>query len=76
MLELDCTQLPGKIEAAQAAIKQALEESADDGRLGVVEDRQFMTDALRNLHALARLEFTNASPTARREQRRAQGNRP
>ena len=64
MLELDRTQLSGKIEAARAAIKQAPE-------VGVVEDRQFMTDALRNLHALARLEFTNASPTDRREQRRA-----
>jgi hypothetical protein len=73
MLELDRAQLPGKIEAAQSAIKQAMEELAIDGRLGTVEDAQFMTDALRNLSALERLEFANASPTAGPGQRQAEG---
>lgn len=73
MLELDRTQLPGKIEAAQAAIKQAMEELVIDGRPGTVEEKQYMTDALLNLRALERLESTNALPTAGREMRRAEG---
>jgi hypothetical protein len=72
MLELDRTQLPSRIEAAEAAIKQVMEELMIDGKVGTVEEMQDMADALRALR-IKRMELTNASPaSSSHEHRRAE----
>ncbi|SRR5258708_2186784 len=69
ILELDRTLLPGRIEAAGAAIKQATEELMSDGKL-TAEETQSMADALRSLQTLERVELKKTSPAnTGREQR-------
>jgi ribosome maturation protein Sdo1 len=65
MLELDRAALPGKIEAAQAAIHEAMEESKRSDKAANPAEIQSMTDALRNLRTLQRVEFkTSDIPTS------------
>jgi hypothetical protein len=65
MLELDRAALPGKIEAAQAAIQEAMEESKRSGKAASPAEIQSMTDAQRNLRTLQRVEFnTSDIPTS------------
>jgi Zn-dependent protease with chaperone function len=59
MLELDRATLPGRIEAAQAAILRAMEELADSHTLEAGEEKRAMADALRNLRTLQQVEFRN-----------------
>jgi hypothetical protein len=73
MLELDRANLPGRIEAAQAAIRQAMEERTSTDGLGAAEDRQAMTDALRNLQTLQRVEFRTSAPATSQGQFPAEG---
>jgi hypothetical protein len=73
MLELDRAMLPGRIEAAHAAVLQAMEELADDHTLEAGEEKQAMADALRNLGTLRRVEFRSSAPTARQGQPQAEG---
>ncbi|MFY9842403.1 MAG: hypothetical protein WA718_12370 [Terriglobales bacterium] len=58
MLELDRARLQKRIQNAEAAIQQALadQRNADNGR--DVEELQAMTDAIRNLETLRRLELS------------------
>jgi hypothetical protein len=74
MLELDRTNLQGRIEAAQAAIRQAMEEPIRNSRLGAVEDTQAMADALRNLQTLQRVEFRTSEPARAQRHGLAEGN--
>jgi len=62
MLELDEATLCSKIETARAAIRQAMEALVSEE--GNVEDKQVMTEALRNLQVLQRLEMTISAPAA------------
>jgi signal transduction histidine kinase len=55
MLELDEATLYSKIETARAAIRQAMEALVSEE--GNAEDKQVMTEALRNLQVLQRLEM-------------------
>jgi Zn-dependent protease with chaperone function len=73
MLELDRATLPGRIEGAQAAVLQALEELADNYTLEAGEEKQAMADALRNLRTLQRVEFRSSAPTASQGQPLAEG---
>jgi negative regulator of replication initiation len=57
MLELDHANLEGRIEAAQVAIRQAMEELITNDENA--EDRRAMAEALRNLQTLQRLELKN-----------------
>lgn len=74
MLELDRTNLQGRIEAAQAAIRQAMGEPIRNPRLGGVEDTQAMADALRNLQTLQRVEFRTSEPARAQRHSLAEGN--
>ncbi len=58
MLELDRDHLQRRIDAAQAAIQQARNEISEQGA-DCVEQIQALTDALRNLQTLQRVEFQN-----------------
>ena len=62
MLELDEATLCSKIETARAAIRQAMEALVSEE--GNVEDKQVMTEALRNLQVLQRLEMKMSTPAA------------
>lgn len=75
MLELDRTQLPSRIEAAEAAIKRAMDELMIDGKLGAVEETQGMADALRALQTLHRVELTKHSPACSNSRERHQAER-
>ena len=56
MLELDLARLQGKIEVAQAVIRQAMEDLGS-AREGAAEEMQAMTSALGNLQTLQRVAF-------------------
>jgi hypothetical protein len=73
MLELDRTMLPSRIEAAQAAIRQAMEELVGNHKIGTGEETQAMADALRNLRTLQRVEFRISAPAASQGQPLAEG---
>ncbi len=73
MLELDRATLPSRIEAAQAAVLQAMEELADNHTLKAGEERQTLADALRNLRTLQRVEFRTAALPPSQGQPRAEG---
>lgn len=62
MLELELSELPKRIEAAQIAIRGCMDNlsaSNDDG--GGVEERQRMADALENLRTLQRVEVRSST---------------
>jgi hypothetical protein len=59
MLELNREELPGRIEAAEKAIYQRLEELKNAGASSA-EELWAMNDALRALRALAKTECTPA----------------
>jgi hypothetical protein len=73
MLELDRASLQGRIEAAQAAIRQAMEELTSNHELGAVEETQGMSDALHNLQTLQRVEFRTSTPAIGHGQSMAEG---
>jgi hypothetical protein len=62
MLELDRTALQSRIEAARAAIRQAMTHNSETGA-GTAADMQAMTDALHNLETLQRVEFRTPAIT-------------
>jgi hypothetical protein len=72
MLELDRAALPRRIEAAQAAIQQAM-ELAGNHKVGTEEEMHAMADALRNLRALQRVEFRTSAPATSQGQPQAEG---
>jgi hypothetical protein len=61
MLELDFASLQGRIEVAQAVIRQAMEERAS-AREGAAEEMQAMSAALGNLQALQRVALKGSKP--------------
>jgi hypothetical protein len=61
MLEFDRAALPGKIEAARAAIRRALQEAAIGRSFGTPSEAPAMSDAMRNLQALQRVELETAT---------------
>jgi|HubBroStandDraft_4_1064222.scaffolds.fasta_scaffold13645_3 hypothetical protein len=67
MLELDLGKLPGRIEAAQAAIREAVEDLAGDHSGRVREEMQALLDAQSNLRILQRAEFQTSVPVANRD---------
>jgi len=73
MLELDRAALPGRIEVAQAAVLQAMHELTDNHAFEAGEEKQAMTDALRNLRTLQQVEFRSSAPTASQGQPLAEG---
>jgi hypothetical protein len=73
MLELDRATLPGRIEAAQAAVLRAMEELTDNHTIEAGEEKQAMADALRNLRTLQQVEFRSSAPTASQGQPLAEG---
>jgi hypothetical protein len=62
MLELDRAALPRRIEVAQTAIRQAMDELAGNHKLGTGGETHDMADALRNLRTLQRVEFRTPAP--------------
>jgi hypothetical protein len=58
MLELDLACLPGRIEAAQAAIREAMKELA--GTSERPTEMQEMSSAMGNLQALQRVELKDS----------------
>jgi len=62
MLELDHTLMHSRIEEARTAIRRAREELISKD--GNVEDRQAMTEALRSLQTLQRLEAKIPMPAS------------
>jgi hypothetical protein len=73
MLELGRAALPRRIEAAQAAIQQAMEELAGTRKVGTEEEIHAMADAPRNLRALQRVEFRTSTPATGQGQPLAEG---
>jgi hypothetical protein len=73
MLELDPTMLPSRIDVAQAAIRQAMEELTGNHNIGTGEETQAMADALRNLRTLQRVEFRTSAPATSQGQPLAEG---
>jgi hypothetical protein len=73
MLELDPTMLPSRIDVAQAAIRQAMEELTGNHKIGTGEETQAMADALRNLRTLQRVEFRTSAPATSQGQPLAEG---
>jgi hypothetical protein len=73
MLELDRATLPGRIEAAQAGVLQAMQELADNHTLEAGDEKQAMADALRNLRTLQRVEFRSSTSIASQGQPLAEG---
>lgn len=73
MLELDRAALPGRIDAAQAAIHRAVEEQAGNHMLGTEEEVQAMADAQRNLRTLRQVELRASTPATSQGQRLAEG---
>ena len=61
MLELDRAALAGRIEAAQAAIQEAMEESKRSDQAANPAEMQSMTDALRNLRTLQQVEIKTST---------------
>jgi hypothetical protein len=64
MLELDLACLPGRIEAAQAAIRRAMKELADNPECATTE-MQEMSSALGNLQTLQRVTLGGSRPAER-----------
>jgi hypothetical protein len=64
MLELDRACLRSRIEAAQAAIRDAMRALANDRSAGALEEMRAMSDALRNLQTLQSFEFKTSVPSA------------
>jgi len=64
MLELDLGCLPGRIEAAQAAIRQAMNELAGTPEW-VTAELQEISSALGNLQTLQRVTIKGSNPAAR-----------
>jgi hypothetical protein len=64
MLELDLGCLPGRIEAAQAAIRQAMNELAGTPEW-ITAELQEMSSALGNLQTLQRVTIKGSKPAAR-----------
>jgi hypothetical protein len=62
MLELDHGRLQGRIKAAQAAIRQAMQGSPNNRTRAAVEEVQDMAAALGNLQSLQRVEFRKSAP--------------
>lgn len=58
MLEVDPVSLRSRIDAARAALGQAMDEPPTSCKL---EDKQAMTEALRNLQTLERLELQRSA---------------
>lgn len=73
ILELDRDLLPGRMEAAQAAIQQARQELISNHRLAAAEEAQAMAEALHTLQLLQRLELRTSMPATSQEQRLAEG---
>ena len=63
ILELDRDLLPGRMEAAQAAIQQARQEILSSHGLAAMEEKQAIAQALQTLQLLQTLE-SRTSPTA------------
>ena len=61
MLELDLACLPGRIEAAQVAIRRAMNELADTPECAAADIKE-MSSALGNLQALQRVTLTGSKP--------------
>lgn len=72
MLELDRASLRNRIDAAQAAIRDALRELANDRSAGALEEMRAMSDALHNLQTLQRLELKTSAPSSDQGQARAE----
>jgi hypothetical protein len=64
LLELDREVLPGRIEAAQAAIYHAKEELTGNRGLATAEEMQAMVDALHNLQLLQQVELSQGQRLA------------
>jgi hypothetical protein len=62
MLELDLARLPGRIEAAQAAIRQATKELTGTPECVTAETKE-MSSALGNLQTLQRVELKSSRTT-------------
>jgi excinuclease UvrABC nuclease subunit len=62
MLELDHASLKGRIKAAQAAIRQAMQRSPNNLTHGAAEEVQDIAAALGNLQSLQRVEFRKSAP--------------
>ncbi len=60
MLEPDPSCLANKIKAAEETLRRAMEELPDE--VDVVEEMRIMTEVMRNLQALQRLELPTAAP--------------
>jgi hypothetical protein len=60
MLEVDPASLRRRIDAARAAIGQAMEDPNPNRKL---EDKQAMIEAVRNLQTLERLELQRSTPS-------------
>jgi hypothetical protein len=60
MLEPDPSCLANTIKAAEETLRQAMEELSDE--VGAVEEMRTMTEVMRNLQALQRLELPTAVP--------------
>jgi hypothetical protein len=61
MLELDLASLPGRIEAAQAGIRQAMKDLAGTPECAR-EEMQAMSSALGNLQTLQRVTLKGSKP--------------
>jgi hypothetical protein len=72
MLELDRASLRNRIDAAQAAIRDAMRELANDRSAGALEEMRAMSDALHNLQTLQRLELKTSAPSSDQGQARAE----
>jgi hypothetical protein len=57
MVELDRVQLQNRIDAAQIAIRQIMQELTGQCAVGVAEELEALSSALGNLQALQRVEF-------------------
>lgn len=57
MLELDHANLHGRIDAARAGIQRAVHELTRNPTPGAAEEMQSMSDALRNLDTLQKVEL-------------------
>jgi hypothetical protein len=67
MLELDLGKLPGRIEAAQMTIRQAVEDRKGDHSGGAREEMQTLLDAQSNLRILHKTEFQTSLPVTNRD---------
>jgi len=72
MLELDRASLRSRIDAAQAAIRDAMRELANDRSANALEEMRAMSDALHNLQTLQSLELKTSAPAQDQSQARAE----